>query len=312
MGLVKSDLPKLITAGLKTQFMKGQKDVSEAIYKKICTEIKSTKSSETYAWLGSSPKMKAFKDERQPEGLLEHDFSLKNLKYEASIHVDQDAIDDEQYGQIKIRVRQMGEAAEEFYDERLVEVIESNPICYDGQNFFDTDHQEGDSAAQSNAPAAHSDYAVATAADFVAVAKLVFPMMRKFKDDKNRPAKTKPSHVMVNPDQEWTAREAFDKEVVNPAQTGASAVTMKGKLEVLVGEDLTAGGTPANDPVYWLDCRKALKPFIFQNRMPTTFTAVDQANSYEKFMRDGNLYGVKNRFNMGVGNWRQAIKTTGA
>ena len=50
MALVRSDIPNLLTAGLRTEFMKA----FEAIpvdYPRVTTVINSTKNQETYAWL---------------------------------------------------------------------------------------------------------------------------------------------------------------------------------------------------------------------------------------------------------------------
>ena len=50
-----------------------------------------------------------------------------------------------------MRVTKMGAGAKRSYD-KLVSVIQAGrtTVCYDGQNFFDTDHQEGKSPTQSN------------------------------------------------------------------------------------------------------------------------------------------------------------------
>ena len=47
------------------------------------------------------------------------------------------------------------------------------------------------------------------------------------------------------------------------------------------------------------------RSIIFQNRKPTSFDALE-ANSDTGFTRDEYVYGVKNRFNMGLGDWRLA------
>lgn len=71
--------------------------------------------------------------------------------------------------------------AKQSYDRLLAEVIEGNGLCYDGQNFFDTDHSEGASGTQSNYQA--SSYALA-----LDKTKLVVTAMRGFKDDTGAPA----------------------------------------------------------------------------------------------------------------------------
>jgi len=91
---------------MRTEFMTSF-EAAEKQYLNIATEIKSTKSEETYPWLGAVPKMREWKDERTPQGLLEHNFTVPNRDFEASIAVDRNAIEDEQYGQIEIRTKEL-------------------------------------------------------------------------------------------------------------------------------------------------------------------------------------------------------------
>jgi phage major head subunit gpT-like protein len=86
--------------------MKNYKDMKN-IYPDFTTEIKSTKKVEIYARLGQAPQMKEWLDERAPKGLGEFGFTVVNKHYEASIAVDMDDLDDDQYGQIKIRATQL-------------------------------------------------------------------------------------------------------------------------------------------------------------------------------------------------------------
>lgn len=72
---------------------------------------------------------------------------------------------------VRMRVQGMAMAAKKSFDQELVTVIEGNGLCYDGQNFFDTDHSEGSSGIQSN----YSSSSYALAADKL---KLVVTAMR--------------------------------------------------------------------------------------------------------------------------------------
>lgn len=313
MGLNRGDIPNLLTSGLRTEFM-GDKGFGQAqpdVYKEVTTEIPSTKASETYAWLGQLPKMREWLDERTRQGLSEHSFSIVNKDFEVTLEVDRNAIDDDQYGQVKIQAQMMGQEARRFYDEYLVTVIEANGLCYDGQNFFDTDHQTGDSPTQSNAPAAASTYNIASAANAITVLNLVNNAVAQFKGDKNKHLGVRITHVMVPTSLEWIFREAFDPMFTGPGETSATKVA-KGRVKIIVNEHLTNAATAAHSPVYWLDLSKPIKPFIFQNRQNPNFVALDKPDSYENFMRKKILYGVDSRFNMGLGLWFLAYKTEGA
>lgn len=67
--------------------------------------------------------LKKWIDERTPRALRENGFSLKNKDYENTIEVDRNALEDDQYGQIKIRTQTMGAAAKQSYDKFAAEVV---------------------------------------------------------------------------------------------------------------------------------------------------------------------------------------------
>lgn len=311
--LNRGDIPNLLTAGLREEFLgdKGFGSTQTELYKDLCTEIPSTKASETYAWLGQVPKMREWLGERVVQGLSEHSFSIVNKDFESTIKVDRNALKDDQYNAITTQVQMLGQEAKRFRDEYLMTVIEANGLCYDGQNMFDTDHSEGDSGTQSNAPAASSTYTVTTAAQFVTVLNLVTSAMAQFKGDKGKHFGAKVTHVLVPTSLEWVARAAFDPTYSAAAETNAEKIG-KGRVKVLTSEFLTNNATPGYSAVYWLDLSKPIKPFIFQNRQEPDFVALDGADSYENFMRKGILYGVDSRMNMGFGLWQLAYKTQGA
>lgn len=301
--LTRSDIPKLLTAGLQTQFQKGYNSVA-TIYQEFTTEVPSNKSEENYAWLGSTPELKEWRDERMPKGLSEHGFTLKNKDYEASIAVDRNALDDDQYGQIKLRVQMMGTAAKKGYDKYAAAVVEAGhtSVCYDGQNFFDTDHKEGLSGVQSN----YSASGLALSSTNI---KTIVSNMRGYKDDQGQLAGINPSHIMVPTILEFTAKELFDPTFVNVTTDPAKA-SLKGLLKVIVNPYLSNTGV-ANAAYYVLDLTQPIRPFIFQNRKNLEFAALDQSNSPENFLRKTLYYGVDGRFAFGYGDWRMAYKAQG-
>lgn len=311
MPITRADIPNLLTSGLRQEFMKGYETPQPDIYKQVCMEVPSGKDREIYAWLGSTPKMTEWLDERKLKGMLEHTFTITNKDFEASIEVDRNALEDDQYGQIQIRAQQLGLEAKRFYDEYLATIIEANGVCYDGQNFFDTDHSEGDSGTQDNAPTAASGYVVASAANVLTVLKLVSSAMAQFKDDKGKHAGIRPTHVMIPTGLEWVFKEALDPMFRGGGETSATNWA-KGALGIIVNPFLANAATVSHSYVYWLDLSKPVKPFIFQNRKAPEFVSLDKPDSYELFMRKRIIYGVDSRFNMGFGDWKLAYRTKGA
>jgi phage major head subunit gpT-like protein len=298
MPTTPSDIPYHLTAGLKTIFFKEYNRQVNDDWRKIVTEVPSTKASETYAWLGSTPAMREWVDERMPASLAEHGFQIDNKKWEASISVSKDALDDDQYGQIRVRVQQLAEASRDFYRVKAFDTIVGGTAteCYDGQYFFDNDHSEGSSGTQDNLNTLEltSENLTATRAD-----------MMRFKDDKGNVMGISGDILLVPPELEATALEIVGAETIEryTASGTDKQPTLnvhKGRYQVVVTERIT------DEDSWYLICgNRVTKPVIFQNRQATEFAQLE-ANSETGFTRDEYLYGVKNRFNMGLGDWRLA------
>jgi len=304
--LVKTDIPKLLLAGMKTEFMSSF-EMAEKEYLNIATVIKSTKSTETYPWLGSVPKMHEWVDERVPQGLLEHNFTVPNRDFEASIAVDRNALDDEQYGQIELRVKDLSTEAARFFDELVYTLIPEginttgstgslyaglNVSCYDGKAYFATNHSEGNSGTHSN----RGSSAISTSAIQAAITA-----MRKFKTDQGKPAHKRPDTLVVPPDLEWTARKIINSPA-DPSEgttTSFDAInTIKGALKIVINDYLTD-----TNNWYLFDTRGNVKPIILQMRKTPTFSDLTD-NTESSFMRKKLYFGVDWRGAAAFGDWR--------
>lgn len=70
--------------------------------------------------------------------------------------------------------------------------------------------------------------------------------------------------------------------------------------------NVTAGANPA---WYLLDCSRAIKPLIYQNRKSAVFTAMTKDDDEEVFMRNNYRFGIDSRSNVGFGFWQMARKS---
>lgn len=301
------DAIRLLTPGLRTEFMKAfnsEAATKKLIYPMVTTEMPSTASKEDYGWLGNTPRLREWKSERAPKALLESGFELVNKHYEASISVDSDLIDDDKTGGVKMKVSAMGVTNRQDYDLLFTEVVEAGTttICYDGQYFFDTDHQEGSSPNQSN----YSASGMALTAPNV---KTIISAMEAYVDDTGRESKITPTHIMVPTVLKWKALSLF-KPSAAQASTDPDIAVLAGALEVIVNPNLSNSGG-ANAAYYILDLSGPIMPFIFQNRQPIKFAALDQDDDHDNFMRREIYYGTDARLAFGFGDWRLAYKAKG-
>ena len=294
MTLVKSDIPALLTAGLQTAFFEtfGQ---TPAQWDRIATVIPSDKDTEQYAWLGALPGMREFLDERQPGDLRPYSYAIKNKTWESTISVDRAALEDDQYGQIALRVRQMATVAKSHVDTIVFGLLAQGfaQAGYDGVPFFGT-HTQG--AAQSNKgtdPLSASSLQAAITA------------MMRFTDDQGRPAGTRPTLLVVPPELYWEARilmeSTQDPDPVASANQDLAINPLRGMLGLVTTPYLSR-------PSDWflLDTTRVVRAVVLQMRKDFAFEALE-GSSENGFLRDQFLYGVRARYNAGFGDWRAAF-----
>ena len=304
--LTKGDIPKLLLAGMKTNFMSAY-EIAMKDHLKIATVIPSGKSSETYPWLGSVPKMQEWRDERIPQAMLEHNFSIANRDFEASISVDRNAIEDEQYGQINVRVKELATEAVRFFDELAFTLMGQGAgtsgtagtiyggvtiSCYDTKAFFDASHSEGDSGTQSN----KGSTALSASALQAAITA-----MKKFKNDKGKPSHVRPNLLTVPTDLEWEAKELLNSQYYPEEGTTTHSMAvnvLKGSLDLLINDYLTD-----TNNWYLFDTSRVVKPMILQLRQDPRFSSLISGTE-SAFLRKKLYFGVDWRGEILWGDWR--------
>lgn len=292
MSLVASDLGKLLEAGVKTVFFKTYEE-TPAQYQDLVTVVPSTTQTENYGWLGSLPAMREWTDERVPRGLLEHEFTIVNKDWEVTVAVDRNVLEDDQYGQLKMRIQAMAEEARRHVDQLVFGLLAAgfaNP-CYDGQAFFSTSHAEGASGTQAN-----KGSAALTAAAYGAARAA----MMAFQDDQGKVMGVVPDTLIVPPPLESPARQILNSDFYPESGMEHVGNPWKGSARLIVSPYLA----DAND-WFLLATGRAVRPLILQMRREVTFNALE-AGSEAGFLRKRYLYGADARYNVGYGPWQFA------
>lgn len=225
--------PALITS-LRTGFSKAFQDALAATptdWDKVATRVPSSNTSNTYGWLNQFPKLREWVGDRVVKDMAAQGYQITNKLYESTVGVKRTDIEDDNVGVYTPLFAEMGRAARAHADELVFGLLAAgeSTLCYDGQNFFDTDHP-----------------------------------------------------VYGNVD-------------------GTGTATLVSNLQ--------AGAGPA---WYLLDCSRALKPLIFQERTTPELEAMTASNDEGVFVRDEYRYGIRYRCNAGFGFWQLAFKSKAA
>ena len=114
----------------------------EPTWKRIAMDVPSVASAENYGWLGQMPRFREWAGDRVIKSLDTFGYQIKNKTFENTVAVKREQIEDDQYGLFRPIFEEMGRATALFPDELVYPLLNNgfSSICYDGQNFFDSNH----------------------------------------------------------------------------------------------------------------------------------------------------------------------------
>lgn len=271
--------------GFKTIFTKAY-DEGRSYADSLAMRVESVTRQEEYRWLGALPGLREWLGERAVKDLAQDGFVIKNRDFEATVAVSRNDIEDDNLSLYKPLFAQLGELARQHPDQMLFELLAGGftTACHDGQFFFDTGHPSGAQAAWGNK---------STDALSAASYETARHAMMSLVNDEGRPMRLMPSSLIVPPQLEKTALDILRAD---RSANGASNVWAN-SADIIVAPELAA------NPTYWFlaDLRRAVKPFILQMRQAPRFTAMDNPEDENVFMRKEYLYGVDYRGAAGYG-----------
>lgn len=278
----------------------------------------SDQDSETYKWLGQSPAMREWVGGRNAKGFRENGLTITNKHYEGTLEILVKELRRDKTGQVMVRINDLARRTNSHWASLLSTLVMAGTTtdCYDGQYFFDTDHEEGDSGTQSNKidvdisalPA--SVHGVTTAPSVEEMQHLIAKGIQTivgFKDDQGEPMNEDATDfvVMVPISMMNTALQA----VATPVQVDGSQtalVALKGSYNISVA---------ANARLTWTESISVIRtdgsvsPFIRQQETAVQLKAKAEGSEYE-FDNDAHQYGVDTWRNVGYGYWQHAVLIT--
>jgi phage major head subunit gpT-like protein len=300
--------------GLKATFMQGMKQWPTE-YGKLCTIVPSTHDEEKHAYLGAPPWAKEFVDVRQSQRLSEATYTIKNKKYEATLEIPQDDIEDDTTGGLMMRVRQMGGYFIQHRDELVMKDLIDGAYatdCYDAQYFFDTDHADPEaeySTSQDNDKTSNiTATSNPTGTEFAASLITLFTAIRGFKDSRGKPVNPPGSALWLEgpPCFEYIFSKFVNMQKISHDGATTEDNVFKGMLAGYILNPWTANA----ERFRLYNLSGFIKPFIFQMRKDTVLQylrADDRNPNWASFNSDSNFFGAKARYNAGYGDWRMAV-----
>ncbi len=271
---------------------------------------------ETYNWLGMTPAMREWVGARQAKGFRVEGMTIANRVFEATLKVALDDMRRDKTGQIMTRVGELANRAARHPLALVAALINAgeSTACYDGKNFFATDHVSGDSGTQSNlltldisdTGLTNAGTATAPSAAIVKLAILnAIAAMAGFLDDTGEPINEGATAytVLVAPNLLNPALEAVTLPVLGAVD--ANILAMAGS-RFRIDVDASARLTDTN-AIHVFSNDGDVKAIFEQVEQETRIDSVAEGSELE-FQHREHHYGVTRIGNVAPGFWQRAVK----
>lgn len=128
--------------GFHTAFNNGLLTSAASLWGRVATRVPSSTGENEYGWMGNLPGVREWVGDRQVQNITTAGYRIRNKDYELTIGVERNHIEDDNVGIYGPLFQQMGSSVGAQYDISTFGLLKAGftTPCYDGQNYFDTDH----------------------------------------------------------------------------------------------------------------------------------------------------------------------------
>lgn len=282
---------------LRTTFDKRFQEAYSAVepaLMPLATEITSSTKTNTYGWLAQQVRLRKWVGPRVAQNLSEHEYTLANETFEGTVELDREDLEDDNLGIFEGQaIPQLAEAAAKHPDERIADVLTSNPTAFDGLSLFNDSHPDFNGGVYDNdhtlaLNATNIEALLATAAQYVG--------------EDGQPLEVRYTHLIVPPQLKFTASQILSSSTYASLVTGEGAGTvaidnqLQGTLDLIVSPRLAG----AASTWYLADLSKSIKPIVRQVRKAPEFVTRDSIQDPKVFDLRKFTYGVDLRDAHGV------------
>ncbi len=292
-----------------------EQDIGSSWIPQLSMLSNSDQASETYKWLGQSPAMREWVGGRNAKGFTTNGITIDNQHYEATLEILKRDLRRDKSGQVMVRIQELAQRANAHWAKLLSDLIiaAASTECYDGQFFFDTDHEEGNSGTQSNDISVDlSDLPVSVSGSVTnpspeemqqSILKGI-TAITGFVDNQGEPMNENANSFLV------MVPQSLYMPAVNaltmPRGTGVSE-QQTGQFNVNVVANARLSSWTDEFAVFRAD--GSVKPFIRQQETDVQISAKAEGSEYE-FDNDAHQYGIDTWRNVGYGYWQHACLVT--
>lgn len=275
-------------------FDQAQQQNIETIYDQIATEVDSKAAKNVYGWMLQQLVLREWKGPRVVQNLSEHAYEVPNKKYEGTIQLQRERVEDDNLDDFKSRsIPQLAVATRKHPDDLIIAALLANVLTFDGLSLFNDAHPTFAPAAF--AQTYDNNFVLDLTADNF---NTVWSAMASIPGEDGKPLGLVGDVLLVPPQLKRVALTIMQSTTyaVPGATTAGQAATvdnaLRGWANVVVSDRL------AVDPTAWYVIASnwgGLRPFVYQKRTAPEFVARDNPNDPTVFDLDMFTYGVRAR-----------------
>lgn len=266
---------------------------------------------ELLKWLGAPPVMTKWTGERLRQQMSDYGLTLIPEKFTSTIEADVDDLRRDKTGQILARIREMASKAATLPQRVLTPLIEGNGTGYDGDTFFSTSHEVGDSGVHSN------DITVSglttpdnpTSAGMVSAILQGIQQLYGFKDDRGDPINGEAmSFAVMVPTKYWAATRAALNNTFTSAGVSNTLPNSGVSIMDFVNPRLNGAQAAAGRRIYVFRTDASIRALIWIDEAINDAFKTLGDDSDLGFWRDSVAFGAKRIGQGALGRWELACR----
>lgn len=273
---------KAANKGFRKLYEGGLKSAGAPKIDQYAMRTTSSSAQEIYGWLGALPGMRKLVGEVTIRNLADHGFGVPNEEYEDTVAVKRKDLERDKLNLYTNFFAAMGASARRHPDKLLAAALVAGftTDCYTGKKFFDANHEPQKGKVKftnkGTKKLSATNYELARAA------------IKSFRDAEGEPINDNPQlTLVVSPKNEALARQILTAETI-----GGTSNVNRGSAQLDCWSRLSA-----NEEMWFLiDLGAVVKPFVFQEEVPTDFASLEDPNSERALLKKEYLYQAYGRY----------------
>jgi len=152
--MISGNVPQHLVVGARTGFLAATRE-AQLPWQKLAMVFNMDAKSHDLVDLGAAPMPVESITGREVQDMIERSLTVTPTDWDITVWISQNAIDDDQTSSLERKVRGAGANFQRHINKRVFQVLNGGDgttygLCYDGQEFFDSDHVDKGAHYQTN------------------------------------------------------------------------------------------------------------------------------------------------------------------